>query len=74
MAQPTNTVVGQFATLCGATVDLIHLAEPRNERHDHTWACQGCGDTSAFPNHVVDARGKANEHAGTCRSKPMPTT
>lgn len=74
MTKPANTVVAQFETLCGATVDLIHLAEPRNERLDHAWTCHGCGDTSAFPHHVVGAREKANGHAGTCHSKPMPTT
>lgn len=74
MPTPANTVAARFATLCGATVDLIHLAEPRSERADHAWTCHGCGDTSPFPQHLVDARRNANDHAGTCRSKPLTTT
>jgi hypothetical protein len=68
---PEGTIA-VFATLCGATVALIETPDADRARRG-SWNCLGCGLDSIHTD-VYDARGKANQHAGTCRSKPLPTT
>jgi hypothetical protein len=72
VTKDNGALVAQFGTLCGATVDLIKLDEPRVDRFDHAWECNGCGQTGDTHDHLRDARTKANAHAGGCRSLPRP--
>lgn len=69
---PEHTVA-VFSTLGGATVALIQKPDPDHHRRG-SWDCLGCGLDDMSGGSVAYARGKANEHAGTCRSKPLPTT
>jgi hypothetical protein len=66
---PKGTIA-VFATLGGATVALIETPDPDRMRRG-SWNCLGCGLDSIHTG-IPYARGKANEHAGTCRSKPLP--
>lgn len=67
---PEGTIA-VFATLCGATVALVcdSGAEPGQA---HTWTCLGCRERTIFARHADPARTDANDHAGRCRSKPLP--
>lgn len=75
---PDNTTAA-FGTLCGATVVIVPagpLPKASPDQRDvpgFTWRCLGCGDGTTAPLHEERARERANGHAGTCRSKPLPT-
>jgi len=69
---PASTLVARFATLCGATVDMRELAQPNSAGYAHIWECRGCGETGPAPAPAGTARRNANEHAGQCRSMPLP--
>jgi hypothetical protein len=73
-----EATVAAFGTLCGATVAMVeagllpggHPTQP--DQPAFTWKCLGCSDGNSYPRDRGYTRQQANDHAGSCRSQPLP--